>query len=82
MCPRGGRLGDAEALCERDAARDGAPRLPGASPDLSLDDPRGLEIARHTAQVIKIIWHLASLASLARLAASIDSLGDLDGLAR
>jgi len=68
MCLRGRGLGDAEALCERDPARDGVAWGVGARADLALDNPRDLEIARHTAQVIKIIRHLTSLDSLVRLA--------------
>jgi hypothetical protein len=79
---RGGGLGDAEALCERYPAGDRRTRLPASRDDLSLDDPRGLEIPGDTGQVIKIIWHVVSLASLARLVAKIDSLARLDDLAR
>ena len=36
-------------------------RLPGASANLTLQRRRHLPEARHTREVIKIIWHLASI---------------------
>ena len=66
--PGSGRLRDAEPLGELEPGRDRAALRPGARLDLALDDPGRLEVARDTGQVIKIIWHLASLDSPARLA--------------
>ncbi len=82
MCPRGGGLRDAEALRQRDPAGDGAALGVGALTDLALQYPRGLKVARDSGEVIKIIWHMASLDGLVRLAASIVSLDDLARLNR
>ncbi len=77
MCPRGGGLRDAKSLGQRDPAGDRAAFGVGALADLALQYPRGLEVARDSGEVIKIIWHMASLDGLVRLAASIVSLDDL-----
>ena len=82
VCLRSSGLRDTEPLCERDPALDGVAWGVGARTDLALDNPRDLEIARYSREVIKIIWHPASLASLARLAAQISRLARLHSLAR
>ena len=61
MCSRGGHLRNPEPFRQPDAARYRVPRLPRASADLSLQCCRYLPEARHTREVIKIIWHLASI---------------------
>lgn len=61
VCPRGGHLGNPEPLRQPDAAGYRVAGLPGASADLSLQRCRHLPEARHTREVIKIIWHLASI---------------------
>jgi hypothetical protein len=61
VCPRGCHLGNPEPLRQSDATRYRVARLPGASADLSLQRCRNLPEARHTREVIKIIWHLASI---------------------
>ena len=54
MYAPGGGLGDTETLSERDTAGYGVP-IPGARPDLALNDPGRLEVTRDAAQVVKII---------------------------
>jgi hypothetical protein len=61
VCPRGGHLGNPEPGRQPDAARYRVAGLPCASADLSLQRRCHLPEARHTREVIKIIWHLASI---------------------
>ena len=53
----GGLPGDAEAFGELVAGRDRVAGRPLPGSDLSLDDPRDLEVPRDSRQVIKIIRH-------------------------
>ena len=53
----GGLPGDAEAFGELVTGRDRVAGRPPPGSDLSLDDPRDLEVTRDSRQVVKIIRH-------------------------
>ena len=53
----GGLAGDAEALGKLVTGRDRVAGRPLPGSDLSLEDPRDLEVTRDSRQVVKIIWH-------------------------